>query len=233
MHVTVLRHEADVHLGHFAGVLDGLGVNFCYRDLGDPGRLDESSGLLVLGGSMSSNDPLPGLAAELTLIEQALVTGVPVLGICLGAQLIAKAMGARVYRNPQEEIGWAPVHLTEAGRADPIFRGIESPAQFFHWHRDTFDLPANADVLAYSSLCRYQAFRYGQSVYGIQFHPEVTAAMISAWSADPEGSRDPVAFDSPIHPHTFDSGPLARKILEGWLTIAERTIPERPDGPLS
>lgn len=215
----VLRHESQVHLGHFASVLDDLGVAFSYRDLGEPASLEEYSGLVVLGGTMCANDPLPGLSAELTLIEQAIGSGVPVLGICLGAQLIAKTLGSGVYRNPQPEIGWAPVHLTDAGRTDPVFLGIESPAQFFHWHEDTFELPPGAEVLAYSDLCRYQAFRYGESVYGIQFHPEVTAGMIAGWCADPENCA--------IDPDAFDSTPLARHILERWLMIADRTISER------
>jgi GMP synthase (glutamine-hydrolysing) len=227
MRLMVLRHEAPVHLGHFAEALDDLGVGFLYHDLGDPASLEGCSGLVVLGGTMCANDSLPGLAAELTLIKQAIAAGVPVLGICLGAQLMAKALGARVYRNPQPEIGWAPVHLTSAGRRDPIFQGMESPAQFFHWHQDTFDLPSGAEVLAYSDRCRYQAIRYGESAYGIQFHPEVTAGMIAGWCADPLSSADLDAIDLPMDPQAFDSGPLARHILERWLMIADRTISER------
>ena len=98
-----------------------------------------------MGGPMSANDPLPGLLNELRLIDQALKAAVPLLGVCLGSQLIAKALGARVYRNAEPEIGWAPVHLTEAGLRDPLFTGIPSPSTFFHWHSETFDLPAGAE----------------------------------------------------------------------------------------
>jgi GMP synthase (glutamine-hydrolysing) len=222
MRVMVLRHEAAVHLGHFATV---LGANFCYRDLDCdcPVSLSCFSAVLILGGSMSANDPLPGLSTELALIEQVVAARVPLLGICLGAQLIAKALGARVYRNRQKEIGWAPVHLTDAGRADPILQGMESPAQVFHWHSEAFDLPSGAEWLAYSSRCRHQAFRYGDSVYGIQFHPEVTAGMIAGWCADPASCADLASVALPIDPLVFDSEPLARHILEGWLATVERT----------
>jgi GMP synthase (glutamine-hydrolysing) len=225
MQIMVLRHEAAVHLGHFAALLGTLGVNFCEMDLGrsEPVALRGSSGVVILGGTMSANDLLPGLSSELALIEQAIVARVPLLGICLGAQLIAKALGAQVYRNPQKEIGWAPVYLTDAGRADPVFQGMESPAQVFHWHSETFDLPSGAEWLAYSDRCRHQAFRYAESVYGIQFHPEVTAGMIADWCADPASCADLASVTLPVDPLAFDSEPPARRILEGWLSAVERT----------
>jgi len=157
------------------------------------------------------------MAGELHFIQQALDTNTPLLGICLGAQLIAKALGAHVYRNPEKEIGWAPVYLTDAGSSDPVFGRLPSPSMFFHWHSETFMLPPGADSLAYSDKCRQQAFRFHDTVYGIQFHPEITPEMIVDWSAQPVNCGDADTLDSPLDPNAADSGPLARQILEGWL----------------
>ena len=170
-----------------------------------------------MGGPQSANDPLPALAAELHLIGKAIQTGIPVLGICLGSQLIAKALGARVYRSPRKEIGWFPVHFTEAGQNDPLFSGIPSPITFFHWHGETFDLPPGAEWLAYSDLCKHQAYRYPGNVYGIQFHPEITPAMIEDWSAQPANFGDVEDLQGPINPYAADTAALARRVLNGWL----------------
>ena len=218
--ILVLRHEPFEHLGHFSSILDQLSISFTYRDLGEPISLDGFSGLIIMGGPMSANDSLPGLAAELTLIDQALKTGTPLLGICLGSQLIAKALGARVYRNAQKEIGWAPVHFTDSGRTDPVFRGMKSPSIFFHWHGETFDLPRGACWLAYSEKCRHQAYRYGANAYGVQFHPEVTAEMIADWCAQPVNCADVQDLEGSIDPMAVDLGPPARQVLENWLAIA-------------
>jgi GMP synthase (glutamine-hydrolysing) len=217
MPLLVLRHEPFEHLGHFAAALDENGVTFVYHDLGEPLELDGHSGVIVMGGPMSANDPLAGLADELNLIGRAVDEDVPLLGICLGSQLIAKALGARVYRCEQSEIGWAPVHLAVAARCDPLFSGIASPATFFHWHGETFDLPAGAEWLASSEKCRHQAYRFGRRTYGLQFHPEITPEMIVDWCAQPVNCGDVASLDAPIDPHAADSGPMARKILEGWL----------------
>jgi len=125
MPILVLRHEPFEHLGRFASILDARNVPFSYRDLGEPLSLQGENGeiqdgVIVMGGPMSANDSLPGLGAELALIEQAVKARIPLLGICLGAQLIAKAPGARVYRNAQEEIGWEPVRCSGASRRRPL-----------------------------------------------------------------------------------------------------------------
>ncbi|MSV34313.1 MAG: type 1 glutamine amidotransferase [Bryobacterales bacterium] len=219
--ILVLRHEPFEHLGYFADILQEHSIPFEYSDLGDDLDLAGRSGLIVMGGPQSANDPLPALAAELRLIAQAIRTGIPVLGICLGSQLIAKALGARVYRNPEKEIGWAPLYFTEAAQQDPLFSGIPSPTTFFHWHGETFDLPAGAEWLAYSDRCRNQAFRHPGNVYGIQFHPEITPAMIEDWSAQPVNCGDVEDLPGPIDPHAFDTATLARRVLHGWLREAK------------
>src|SRR5438309_1710450 len=163
MSILVLRHEPFEGLGLFAQNLEAKGVPFSYHDLNEPMPTKDYSGLIVLGGPMSVNDAIPGLLDELRLIENAVRRGTPLLGICLGSQLIAKALGARVYRNHELEIGWEPVHLTDSGRADPLFAGFESPTTFFHWHGDTFDLPNGAEWLAWSNKTRHQAYRFGSN----------------------------------------------------------------------
>ena len=213
--VLVLRHEPFEHLGYFENVLRDHKISFIYSDLGDPLDLGDHDGMIVMGGPQSANDQ--EMAGELHFIQQALDTKTPVLGICLGAQLIAKALGAHVYRNPEKEIGWAPVYLTDAGGSDPVFGRLPSPSMFFHWHSETFMLPPGAVSLAYSDKCRQQAFRFHDAVYGIQFHPEITPEMIVDWSAQPVNCGDADTLDAPLDPNAADSGPLARQILEGWL----------------
>jgi GMP synthase (glutamine-hydrolysing) len=218
--VLVLRHEPFEHLGYFAHILADRAVGFTYKDLDEPldGQADSGhAGLIVMGGPQSANDPLPGLAAEIKVISRFIDAQLPVLGICLGAQLIAKALGARVYANASKEIGWAPVFFTAAAASDPLFSGLPSPTMFFHWHGETFDLPAGAEWLAYSALCRQQAFRYGPHVYGVQFHPEITPEMVVDWSAQPANCGDVDTLERPIEPYAADTAPLARRILDGWL----------------
>lgn len=219
MSLLILRHEPFEHLGLFAEVLNSAGISYTYRDLNDPAPGGDYDGLIVLGGPMSANDPIPGLADELQMIERFLKQGSPILGICLGSQLIAKTLGAPVYRNQELEIGWEPVHLTEAGRCDPLFRGIESPTVFFHWHGETFDLPHGAKWLAWSEKTRHQAYRFGSNVYGLQFHPEVDAAMIADWCAQPVNCGDVATLPQPINASAYDQSTLAHQIIGDWISL--------------
>lgn len=217
--ILVLRHEPFEDLGHFAEALEAHGVSYTYRDPGQLLSLDDSTGVIIMGGTMSVNDPLPWLASELSLIDDALKARLPLLGICLGSQLIAKALGVRVYPNSEIEIGWAPVHFTEAAHRDRVFGDVDSPVKLFHWHSETFDLPAGAELLACSDKTRHQAYRYGLNVYGLQFHPEVTAPMIADWCTQPVNCGDVSALDNPIDPLAADTGPLAHRIMSRWLGL--------------
>ena len=219
MGILVLRHEPFEHLGHFAHNLARLGLPFEYKDLGQSLSLDGQTGVIIMGGPQSANDADPALAAEMRLIGDAIGKNLPVLGICLGAQLIAKTLGVRVYKNAEKEIGWAPVYFTAAAKSDPVLGSFASPTTFFHWHGETFDLPANAESLAYSDVCRQQAFRYKRNVYGIQFHPEIEPEMIVDWSAQPANCGDVENLSGPIDPHAFDSAAPARTVLDGWLSL--------------
>ena len=135
--------------------------------------------IVILGGPMSVYDDLPYLQKEQELIRNAIKNDTPVLGVCLGSQLIAQAAGGRVYKGKKKEIGWYDVYLTPASSND-IFRGFtDKTIRIFQWHGDTYDLPANAKILAYSDLYP-QAFRIGSAV-GIQFHFEVDEPLIQTW----------------------------------------------------
>ena len=132
--------------------------------------------LVVLGGPMNVDDEhlFPWLAAEKRLIAQAIQAGKLVLGICLGSQLIASVLGARVHPNIHKEIGWFPVSLTSEGSQSPILAGFPATFPAFHWHGDTFELPPGAVHLAQSEACQHQVFSFGHNVLGLQFHLEST-----------------------------------------------------------
>jgi GMP synthase (glutamine-hydrolysing) len=115
------------------------------------------------------------------LIEAAMNNHLPVLGICLGAQLIAKTLGANVYPNREKEIGWYDISPTGEAENDPLLAAFEKSEKIFQWHGETFDMPQSALHLAFSPLCANQAFRYGENVYGFQFHLEVDERMIRRW----------------------------------------------------
>ncbi|WP_022669016.1 type 1 glutamine amidotransferase [Desulfospira joergensenii] len=149
--------------------------------LPDPGPIDL---LIVMGGPMGVMDEeeFPWLDREKDFIAEYIKTGKPVLGICLGAQLIASALGAKVYPNPQKEIGWFPINGSVS--ADPDLLGFPARAEVFHWHGDTFDLPEGAIRLAQSKACKNQAFQLGRSVVGLQFHLETTPTSLQGLVAN-------------------------------------------------
>ena len=140
-----------------------------------------------MGGPMNVDETqrYPFLAAEVDWIRRALDLRLPMLGICLGDQLLAKALGAKVFPNRVKEIGWYSMEMTPAAAADPLFAGCGKSLTVFQWHGDTFDLPPGAVHLAHSPLCAQQAFRAGPCAYGLQFHVEMTAAMIADWLGEP------------------------------------------------
>jgi GMP synthase (glutamine-hydrolysing) len=163
----------------------GIELRLCHPYRGDPlpGR-DEIDGLVVMGGPMGVLDTAehPYLAHEVELIAAMVRSGRPVLGVCLGAQLLAHALGATVYRGEQPEIGLGSVSLTQAGREDPVLGGLGlETLPVMHWHQDSFDLPDGALWLARSELYPNQAFRLGERAYGLQFHLEVDRRLARAW----------------------------------------------------
>jgi GMP synthase (glutamine-hydrolysing) len=220
--VVAFRHSPLEGIGSIAGALERhniacLGLDLYARDGADP-DLADAAGLILMGGPMSVNDDLPWLGDEMRAVRNAIHRGKPVLGICLGAQLIAKALGARVYRNPVKEIGWAPLCWTEQAAADPLFRGFSRPEAVFHWHGETFDLPDGAERLAYSEACANQAFRIAGNVYGLQFHLEVTPAIIENWCRSDENCGSAREMVAPIDPYanSWRLGEMAGIIFDRW-----------------
>lgn len=189
--VLAFRHVPHEPLGVIEDVLRAAGLVYSYVDMYDspPRRFspDQISGLIVLGGPMNVDEieRYPFLAAETRWIEEAIATDTPVLGICLGAQLIAKALGAPVYPMGRREIGWGDVTLTTAAEDDLLFAGCPKTFTAFHWHGDAFEIPLGAVQLARSALCDRQAFRFGRLVYALQFHLETTTAVINDWVNNP------------------------------------------------
>jgi GMP synthase (glutamine-hydrolysing) len=188
--VRVLQHAAQEGPGLVGEVLGArnIGVAVTRSDRGEPvpDRLDGEIGLLVMGGPMGvyEVDRYPYLAREQRLIEAALRADVPVLGICLGSQLLAATLGARVAPGPRKEIGWFDVTRTEASADDPLLG--QTPPKFrpLHWHGDVFDLPRDAVSLARSELTLHQAFRWGKRAHGFLFHLEAGHAQVSAMAEE-------------------------------------------------
>ena len=210
--VLAFRHVPFESLGMIADVLEQHEIAFEYVDLyrgtayPDTGSADA---LIFMGGPMSANDDLPYIRRELEIIGEAVSRGAPILGICLGSQVIAKAFGARVYKNGAPEIGWYPVQWTAAAAGDCLHKGLSAPETVFHWHSETFDLPSGAELLAHSQACRNQAYRVGENVYGLQYHLEVTPEMLEDWRME---------IPIPIDPHANAARmrELAEQVFGRW-----------------
>jgi GMP synthase-like glutamine amidotransferase len=153
-----------------------------------PETLTDYSALAVLGGAMSANDELPSLRQAERLILEGLAVGIPVIGHCLGGQLVAKALGARVSASPAPEIGWHPITPVPSGVKDDWF-GPEPLPEVFHWHYEAFDLPPGAQLLASSPACPHQAFAIGPHL-AMQFHVELDAPKLQVWTAHPDPDHE-------------------------------------------
>lgn len=221
-----IRHVGFEDLGSFAEPLEQAGYTIEYIDAaafapGSLGKL-EADLLVILGGPIGVGDQAryPVLSDELGLLRTRLAADLPTLGICLGAQLIAAALGARVYQGPSKEIGWSALNLTSAGQASPL-AALEG-ASVLHWHGDTFDLPTGCELLASTDLYRHQAFCRGPNLLALQFHAEPRASMFEYWllghaaeltasNIDPE----PLRMAAMQHADTLES--RARTMVEEWI----------------
>jgi len=184
--IGVLQNFKGETAGVFAVALSEMGhrVEDVHLFAGEPvPPPDAFDGWIVMGGPMNvdETDRYPYLAGERALLAELIAGDRPVLGICLGSQLLARAAGARVYPKRPKEIGVYEIELTPAARSDPLLGGFGDRQEVFQWHGDTFDLPEGAVQLARSELFEQQAFRLGRRVYGLQFHLECTLDMVREW----------------------------------------------------
>lgn len=194
--VLVFQHVAAEPLGTLDPMLRGRGhriryVNF-HREPEAKPDVSRYQALIVLGGPQmpDESDRYPHLRVEMRCIEVALERDIPVLGICLGAQLLAHTLGAAVRPMDEWEIGWHHIEPTREASGDPMFSALTRPHPVFHWHGYTFDLPAGATHLARSDACENQAFRYGRQAVGLQCHLELDERLINRWLNYPEYRQD-------------------------------------------
>lgn len=185
--VVVLRHVPFENLGYFEQCFKDNGFKITYVDAGkdDLSVIEKNDPeiLVVCGGPISVNDEdlYPFLHDEFRIVKERIKQKRATLGLCLGAQVIAKVLGSKIYPGKSKEIGWFPITLTDEGKNSSLrFLGQEG-IKDFHWHGETFDLPHNAVLLASTSICTNQAFSYGEEILAIQFHPEVTPEQLEQW----------------------------------------------------
>lgn len=232
--VWVLQHHPAENLGAIADALESAALAWQYVRIFDghpvPTDMKGAGGLIVMGGpeAVYQLDRYPYLRAEIALIESALRAGRPILGVCLGSQLLAAALGANVRRAAHKEIGWYPVTLRPESKDDCLLRGL--PEQFVacHWHSDIFDLPAGAVALASSELTELQAFRYGENIWGLLFHAEMTQRIIAALVSEfGEGLKrvgidgDEILVSAPRH--LVDLGKIGETIFGRWAAPIQGT----------
>lgn len=231
--VLVIRHQAIEGPGRIAGALEAAGLTHRLvrvdRREPVPDAMGDAPALVVMGGPMGvyQADRYPHLNDEVRLIQQALDRGRPVLGICLGSQLLAHALGARVYSGPRKEIGWYDISLAPAAQSDPLWRGVASPFPAFVWHGDVFDLPSGATPLAASALTPLQAFAAGANSYGLLFHLEVDAGQVKdmcrAFRGELKDEKiDPAALLADAERHLPTVGRVADTVFARWAAGVSR-----------
>lgn len=221
MEIVALVHGDGGGPSLFRGVLESLGTTVTDVRLhcGEkPERAPQAyDAIMSFGGTMHphEHDAHPWLGAEIAFLEDALAAGVPTLGVCLGAQLLARAAGGEVVPAAEKEIGWAPVELTDAAADDPLFSGLPRRFRSFQWHEYAAGVPPGAVELARNEICP-QAFRLGDAAWGVQFHPEVRLEQLVRWIR---------AYDEPpVPPEPYIAA--ARNNIGEWNDIG-RTLCER------
>jgi GMP synthase-like glutamine amidotransferase len=230
LNVLVLQHIACEPPGVFEDVLVERGTTIHRVELDEGEPLPDWRGfdaIVAMGGPMSANDDdeLPWLVSEKRLIANAVRAGTPFFGVCLGVQLLAASLGARVYAGEEPEVGLLPVELTAEGRADPVLACVPDGAVTLQWHGDTFDLPAGAVLLARSPAYPNQAFRY-RNAYGVQFHLEISDEMAREWNEIPAyaasleralGPKAASAFGGAIEERSTEMRANGRRLFERFL----------------
>ena len=197
-------------------------------DAGDPvpENLNGVSGVCLMGGPMSVNDDLPWIPPMLALIRQAVASDIPVIGHCLGGQLMSKALGGSVGRNPVKEIGWGDVRVTDADAARPWLGDAMQPMLAFHWHGETFSLPPGATRILESAFCANQAYVLNDRHIGMQCHVEMAPELIASWcdngaaeiaASDSPGVQSPEAIQADVAARADRLHQLADKIYSRWI----------------
>ena len=226
--VLVFQHVANEILGTLNPALKQQGLNIRYvnfeRDPNATPSIGKYNGLIVLGGYMGvyEADQYTHIKTELKLIEEAIKKDVPVLGICLGAQLVAHVLGSEVRKAPEKEMGWYDIELTTAGENSPLLSHFKKTEKIFQMHGDTFDIPKSCEHLAFSKLCPAQAFSYGSKVFGLQFHLEVDSAMISRWLNNPRNQQDILASGGKVSAEQMQTD--TAKYLQNSLHLSQQTF---------
>ena len=231
MQILSVIHGTDARTELFAPAIEESGHALDEWSFGwgtpPPRPLDAYDAVFVFGGAMHADqdEHHPWLADEVEWLGGVIESGTPVLGVCLGAQLIARARGARVWRIPDgPEIGWCHAELTEAGALDPVLSSLPRMFEALQWHHYTYALPAGAVELARSPACT-QAFRLGESCWGVQFHPEVTASQLEGWiddADDPPPSPERLRAETPHKIERWNE--LGRGLCAAFLAAAERVL---------
>ena len=228
--VLVIRHSPTEGPGYFTTFLERHGIpwQLLRIDAGDavPDKLNGVSGLCLMGGPMSVNDDLPWIPSELALIRQAIASGLPVIGHCLGGQLMAKALGGAVELNPVKEIGWGDVRMTDPDAARPWVGDATQPMLAFHWHGETFSVPPGATRILESAHCANQAFVLNDRHIGMQCHVEMTPELIASWcdngageiaASQSPGAQSAAAMQADLPNRTSRLHQLADKIYSRWI----------------
>ena len=230
--IIVLQHAECEALGTIEDALrvKALRTRFVRPFAGEsiPDEVHGAKGLIVMGGPMGvyEQERYPYLRDELRLIERAATTNKPVLGVCLGSQLLAHALGGKVSKQTQKEIGWYPVRLTDEAVIDPLWADVPREFTAFHWHGDVFSLPPGATSLASSAFTEQQAFRYGTKAYGLLFHLEVTRphidGMVETFRQElEEAGIDSMTVLQPIPEHLPALQVVGTQVFEHWARMVE------------
>ncbi|MGB0722047.1 MAG: type 1 glutamine amidotransferase [Gammaproteobacteria bacterium] len=231
--IRIFRHVDCEGPGFLTGFLDENAIpwELVAIDEGAPvnKRTDDISGLVFMGGPMSVNDHLPWAEEEISLIRKAEKQDIPMLGHCLGGQLLSTAMGCDVYRNPRPEIGWHPIEKTEDEDLPDWLRPLPEVSEVFHWHGETFDLPPGGVHLFRSAACENQAWMR-RSVLALQFHVEMTADMVREWAGryadelDPDQPwvQSPAQMLAGIETRIAGSQAVARTLYGWWISRLPR-----------
>ncbi|HEY3308182.1 MAG TPA: type 1 glutamine amidotransferase [Desulfuromonadaceae bacterium] len=227
--IHIIQNDPQVPPGLLADQLDRLKQRWSLVQTWREEALPEPSlitAVIVLGGAMGANEDtkFPFLSPLKKFIGEIVEQGIPYLGVCLGGQLLAAALGAKVVSNRWEELGTLEVTLNQAGCQDPLLKNIGKLLTTFQWHHDSFDLPEGALLLASSPACPHQAFRFGRTAWGLQFHPEVTETIIRDWCAwDPATKVRTEELLNAWRARKVEYCQVSARLLDNFLMVAKDT----------